>query len=122
MICMRNGMRSGKVVGVLRDIHGAGGHIFTTVAWYKIYIEILRKFLAEVQGTKIGGVGEVVAIDETYMQRQRIGRKCAADYKGERNKATHILKKLPGRTVWKRPSTKSILKRPAHAMASTAST
>ena len=86
---MRNGMRSGKVVGVLRDIHCAGGHICTTVAWYKIYIEILRKFLAEVQGTKIGGVGEVVAIDETYMQRQRIGRKCAADYKG-RGTRLHI--------------------------------
>lgn len=120
MIAMRTNMRWGNVHSAIADTYGSASSE-TIQRWYVLYTTMLEKYLVDVDGLKVGGDGEVVAVDETFMRRQRMGKGLSnADYKvrGSNKKATHIAKRLPGKTVWKRPATRAMHRRPASSSTS----
>jgi hypothetical protein len=120
--------RSDRLVNIEKEIEEAYGicHRTTLREWRHMYQDALYFALDMCNGLQIGGKGEVVVFDETLVGLHK-GIHSGADRtrttsRSESAVKKRILKKLPGRTIWrgarKRPAAASaVMRRPAAASA-----
>jgi hypothetical protein len=118
--------RSDRLVNIEKEIEEAYGicHRATLREWRHMCQDALYFALDMCNGLQIGGKGEVVVFDETLVGLRK-GIRAGADRtrttsRSESAVKKRILKKLPGRTIWrgarKRPAAASaVMRRPAAA-------
>jgi hypothetical protein len=108
-------------VNIMKEIAEAYGICSepTLRGWRHMYQDALYFALDLCNGLQIGGKGEVVVFDETL-----VGLHKAIHSGADRTRTTprspaavkkRILKKLPGRTIWRAAAASTVLRRPAAA-------
>ena len=105
-----------RMKNIYDDLEKAYGLGHKTVDRFKaLHLDTLKQYVEEVDGADIGGMGIMIAADETTISKDIPTSTKPKGFKPKpRGKFSRrnplLVKVLPGRTVWRRPST---LKRPA---------
>ena len=93
VVQMKSDFRLSTVVASLQALWGLSES--TVYKWSRIYADILRKYLCEVDGLRVGAsMNEVVSFDETTAGTIR-------DRTKKRPASHTVTSRKPGRTVWK---------------------
>ena len=113
-VLMKESYRVAKIYQELEDRSGCTQPTVDT--WKARYWAALKQFVEEVDEMKVGGrVGgrpEIVAVDESALGRDysKVNKPSFIKNKPRTRLPQRVLKTLPGRTVWKKPSASGIMK------------
>ena len=105
-----------RMKNIYDDLEKAYGLGHKTVDRFKaLHLDTLKQYVEEVDGADIGGMGIMIAADETTISKDIPTNTKPKGFKPKpRGKFSRrnllLVRVLPGRTVWRRPST---LRRPA---------